>query len=525
MEVEGRRARLSRGSLLAWALAAVVGAAVPGALAAAGTDGPTAVRGPVAETVRALHTRLVATHPAADTVHSGPVTEVRLRFSTEVQLGLSDLTLLGPDGVVRSLSDPDTVPGSGGTELNATLPEPLPTGSYTVEWRTAGPDSHVLEGAYDFRVEHRGPTDSTGSPATAESGAGPESEALVPVTDEGGGEGAETAGAGPTLFGVGVRWLFFASLVGMLGVCVFRLAVVPSLSARSEWSDARDWAIRRVTGLAWGVAAVAVVLVPLRFWAQATRVFGADGVTVQGALGLVGSSWGSAWLLQGAMVALFLMGLLLTGPDHGRRGWLVMLAAALGSTLVPALSGHAAGVEGYGVWPMVNDALHVSAAGTWMGGLAMVLLVGMGAAARAREASPGADAADRSEARDASVERSPGETDRGPPALARLVSAFSRVALASVAVLLATGVLNAVLQFGSVAEVLASGYGRVFLAKVTVVAAAVSLGFYNWRVVRPSLRDSPRPGLLRVPATLEIALGVVILLITAVLVVIPPPGT
>jgi hypothetical protein len=55
------------------------------------------------------------------------------------------------------------------------------------------------------------------------------------------------------------------------------------------------------------------------------------------------------------------------------------------------------------------------------------------------------------------------------------------------------------------------------------VAGAFSLGFYNWRTVRPGLAESESAGSLRIPATVEAALGVGVLLATAVLVATTPP--
>jgi putative copper export protein len=109
------------------------------------------------------------------------------------------------------------------------------------------------------------------------------------------------------------------------------------------------------------------------------------------------------------------------------------------------------------------------------------------------------------------------------PALARLVNAFSRLALLSVALVLLTGAINAWMNVGSFGNLLGSAYGRTLLLKLTVVAGALTLGFYNWRKVRPALAERPDPGALRIPATVEAALGIGVLLVTAFLVSTPTP--
>jgi copper transport protein len=223
---------------------------------------------------------------------------------------------------------------------------------------------------------------------------------------------------------------------------------------------------------------------------------------------LLGTGWGGAWVLELAMVALFVTGLLLVrGGEDRARGWWTMLAAGVGMALVPPLSGHAAGTaEPVRAFAILNDATHVVAAGVWMGGLGTMLLAGIFAAV-ADDEPLGDDA----------------PTGMLAP-LARMVNGFSRLALVAVAVLIATGAVSAWLQVGSLGALFGSGYGRTLVLKLVLVGAAASLGFYNWRVVRPALVGDPRGSLIRIPASVEASLGVAIVLVTAVLIATPLPG-
>lgn len=457
----------------------------------AGTDGPT--------WPPAVHTELEATFPAADSLHRGDVGEVRLRYTTAVQLRLSTVRVRGSDGEVIPSTGPDTVPGTGSAEIRVRFDEALPSGAYTVEWRTAGPDDHPIEGQYGFEVERpeREPAaeDTAGGPLTPrEPAAGVQDDVPMAPT------GADASGAaGPGPVGVAVRWLFFASVVGMLGASVFRFTVVPVLSREEGWEEAARVGRDRLFRLAFAAAVLGAVALPARLGVQAATFFGADGVTASAAWSLLSTAWGAGWIVQAVALVIFGGGLALV-RRRPRGGWLLMLLGAALATVAPALSGHARAVDpALRSLATVVDALHVAAAGIWLGGLGALVLVGVGAASRATGDAAGS-------------------------ALPRVVNAFSRVALIAVAGLFATGLVQAWLHLGSVQALWGSVFGRTLAVKLGLVAVVAALGFYNWRVVRPALRDTPRPALIRGPATVELAVGIAILLVTAILVASPLPG-
>jgi len=490
--------------------------------------GPAPAVAPPRTTPRAPHTQLLATYPAADTVHLSEIAEVVLRFSTAVQPTLSTITVFGPGGVIRDAGAVTAVAGSEEREIRVALGAPLSSGAYAVEWRTAGPDGHPLRGTFSFSVEWTPDGRAADSVAAAEGGEDvPPSQAgstpLHEVPDSGSGERAWTP------VGTGIRWLFFLSLVGMLGTAIFRLAVIGPLARDPLLGEAPAGASRAIRRLAWVAAALALLALPARLLLQSSELFGEGALETSSLASLLSSQWGGAWLLELAMLALFSVGVLLVGGDQDRRrGWWVMLLAGLGTALVPPLSGHASGsppeVRAFAI---LNDALHVTAAGFWMGGLAVLLLAGVRSlrGASAAVPAPSGDAWAGEEGvvgEDGVPDEAAAPTAMLPP-LARLVNAFSRIAIPCVAVLVLTGFVNAWLHLGSVADLFTSGYGRALLLKLAFVGGAASLGFYNWRVVRPALATSPTAGLIRIPATLELTLGIAVLLITSVLVALPPP--
>jgi putative copper export protein len=103
-----------------------------------------------------------------------------------------------------------------------------------------------------------------------------------------------------------------------------------------------------------------------------------------------------------------------------------------------------------------------------------------------------------------------------------MVRAFSPMGLAGGAAVGLTGVINSVFQIGAVPDLWTTGYGRILLIKLLLLAGVGALGWYNWRRVLPAL-EADGPARLRRSARAELALGGVVLLITAVLVALPTP--
>lgn len=108
---------------------------------------------------------------------------------------------------------------------------------------------------------------------------------------------------------------------------------------------------------------------------------------------------------------------------------------------------------------------------------------------------------------------------------ARLVRRFSAMAVAAVLVLLAAGAGLSALQLVAVAAIAETGYGRVWLAKMAAVAGLLGVAVWNRWVATPRLERghaSASSGLWR-GVRVEIALVVVILMLTASFALTPPP--
>jgi copper transport protein len=464
------------------------------------------------------HTVLQATYPAADSTHHGDLLEVRLRYSTAVQPALSTITLSGPGGPLEGLGAVEIVPATDDREIRVRLPSPLPSGTYTVRWTTAGPDSHPLNGSFAFTVDR---PELPAAPPAGEPAGDPTLTAtrLQP----------ETGGGTRDPVGVAVRALFLLSILGMLGAPLFRLAVLRPLAGDPHLENVVFDAASRGRALAWGVLSVALVALPARLWKQSADLFGAGALDSENLGRILGTGWGDAWILQAGMCGLFLLGLLASRRDPARAvGWGIMLAAGLGSAMVPALSGHAAATPGaLRSVAILNDTVHVAAAGAWIGTLGVLAVAGLGAALGARASVPVGVASARGEdepaRRGGSAAPEGGRSEAVLAPVARMVNAFSRAALPAVGALVLTGLVSAWLQVGSPGALFGSGYGRTLLVKLALVGAAGSVGLYNWRVVRPALARGAGPERIGRSAKTEVLLGLGVVVVTAALIATPLP--
>lgn len=98
-----------------------------------------------------MHLRLVKSTPTKDSVLAVAPTHVMLWFSLEPQTRLSSITVTGPNGATVPLG-PVTQCPTENVLIFAKVEGAMPAGSYTVAWRTASADGHVIRGEIPFRV-------------------------------------------------------------------------------------------------------------------------------------------------------------------------------------------------------------------------------------------------------------------------------------------------------------------------------------------------------------------------------------
>jgi putative copper resistance protein D len=300
------------------------------------------------------------------------------------------------------------------------------------------------------------------------------------------------------------RAVHLAATLLLTGAITFRCFVAAPVFHAKAGAAALETRLRvRLAWIVW--IALAAALVSGAAWlvllsAEIGDVPAADAIS-QGWpwLVLTDTTFGNTWMLRLGMATLLAVFLLLAGTLGARFAFAAdvtsaIIAAALAASL--AWTGHAAGMEGVdGAVHLASDALHLVAAGAWLGAL-WPLAILLGAAGRA------GDAASAAAAREA--------TRR-----------FSILGMISVAAILATGVINTYEILGLSALSLGADYNRLLLVKIGLFLGMVATAAANRLRLTPRLSGGHDHGRamrqLRWNSLTETGLGVLILVIVAVL--------
>jgi copper transport protein len=276
------------------------------------------------------------------------------------------------------------------------------------------------------------------------------------------------------------RWLFYVSASLFAGVLFAWKGFISQALAKAD--DATRARVRRRIYCVVTLGAV-VFLAGTMYAALAQAAAGAN-VPIWDALGqptsdlLLRGRFASIWwprlLLQiTASVVLVFGGIDGTPADVG----MAMLPAVL---LTTSLTSHGAAAPPSAALGIGIDWLHVLSATAWVGGL-----IGLAVAAPAlRRAASGG--------------------------VADLVNAFSRYALIAVSLLALSGVVHAIIEVGSWSALVSTTYGVLVVVKLGLLAAMLALAVVNRRV----------RGDRGIRA--ELALGVLVLAVAAVLTGTPP---
>ncbi len=226
---------------------------------------------------------------------------------------------------------------------------------------------------------------------------------------------------------------------------------------------------------------------------------------------LTGTHFGRVWEVRLALIALLAWFLFFREREQDERDWTavrlegVLLAGGLASAL--AWAGHAAATEGSArLTHLAADAVHLLAAGVWLGGLCPLAVL-LAWARRSPDASWTAVAQEA--------------TRR-----------FSLLGLVSVSVLTLTGTVNGWILVGGIPPLLGTPYGRLLLVKLGLLLPLIGLAAWNLLRLKPALLAPPdgvgggsRIAILRRltrTAVAEASLGAAVLLVVGALGITPP---
>lgn len=439
--------------------------------------------------VRAFaHAHLVRSEPAADATIMHSPQWIRLWFSEVPEPSMTRIAVTDSAGTVIVVGCAEPRPGDRfGIEIS--IMQSLIPGKYAVDWTTAGPDGHPSHGRFTFTVAAPAATAAARGDSGAPNGNGGGLFVRPPVKSE------ATFGAMNVTspWFVAARAVEFGALLATIGVVVFRLAVL----ARLTMFDTES--VRRMTARVASLGAIAVLFLlgsaVLRAVLQSQMM---DAMGASGSLRAIGAThWGHVLLVQAVAAVIVLAGFIVARRDV-RGGWALAAIAAAALAASPALGGHAGASEHLRPLGITLDTVHVVGASGWLGSLLCVLTIGVPIALRAEQRWQ---------------------------SVAKLIDAFSPVALSCAALTAITGLGTAWLRLGSIGALTGTVYGQVLIVKLAVLSALAVTGAYNWRRVKPSLGTATATSRLRTLGASELAIGCVVIVVTAILVALPTPAS
>jgi len=456
----------------------------------------------------AAHASLTGGAPEPGGVATTAPRTLSLRFDEAVDPALAVVRVEDARGRRYDAGPVRATPGRG---LRVALRRGLPDGQYVVLYRVVSDDGHTIPGGYGFAVGR----DAVPPPARL-GGGGPEIRAAA---------GLGTAEA----IARGVRDGGLAVVAGALAfLALVWLRALPEAAGGGE-----DWraagaafarALRRLVAAAAAAGALGAVA-GIVLTASATTL---DATTVRAVLDTrfgTSTAAGAALLLAIALLAavglrprrarergvlrtaqLGATGLAVAPVATTRRVTVAAGAVALALAAVPVLAGHAT-TRAHPVLLTATGVVHVLAASAWTGGIA-ALLVAVAAATR------------RLEPVDRTV------------LLRAVLRRFSRVALAAVVAIAATGAVQALVEVGSPDALIHTGFGRAVLIKVGLLVALAGVAAAHRTEHLPRLdarlrrHDSPGPAGAAIRSTLRVeALGLLaVLAVTGALAGSAPPA-
>lgn len=394
-------------------------------------------------------------------------------------------SLTRPPALLRIVFSEPLVPKLSGVELEASSGRPVQPRSaqvdpqdhsayelslprlrpdrYTVIWHTTSQiDGHFRAGSYTFTVLE---PDGAAPPVASGATGLPAEPAQLPAPVQ-----AATSWAGLA----GLFLVVGAALMLLLG------GLPRPLTAR-------------LFGWLLAVAAAATLVGVLGQFAATWAPTGWRATALASVLGSDAARW--LWLRLGAVAVALLAW---PWPARAARPMrrVLLAAAALAMVMSFGATAHPA-ASAYPVAGLAFVTVHVLAASVWLGGVLGLAIV-WGLARR-----HGAGAAERRV----------------------LLRRFSLVAGMAVPAVAATGAASALLELGSITDFVRSEYGITLLAKLAVAAAVSAVAVSNVLVHRRGPVTAPeRAGRVRTGLWAEAGLGLLILVPTATMSVLGPPG-
>lgn len=426
------------------------------------------------------HALLVSADPPVNSQIREPPRELTLSFSEPLERKFSSVRVVDATGlrVDEGVSFDDTNPA-----LMRVALKPVGAGYLVVSWQNVSTvDGHRISGSYPLTI-----LNADGSLPAGQSP----------------GLAASTSGASARPERVATKALLLIAGSLLAGAFAFLFWVTPGLPG-DEPGGTRAGIESKALALASASLLVLFLVGLLELQLQANEIDAGLGSALD-------TRWGERWLLRHILLAFPALALI-----GGRviSGWRREAAAAgiagmMGYFLLVASVSHgSAGVGAF--WGGLSDFVHLLAASVWLGMLPLLALLFF-------------------------MSPAPAGSKPRLTLLATALQRFSVVAVLSLALLLFTGVVNALIQVGQLSDLLNTAYGRALLIKLALLLPLLALGGFNAYIYRPRFiytldakpRDEPQfltelQASLSRTIRLEIAVAVCVLAVVALLVQLTP---
>lgn len=462
------------------------------------------------------HAMLIRSQPAAKAKLKEAPKTVELWFSEELQAGVSTIAVTDESGM--RVDRNDSTVADGNKKLQVSL-EDLQPGTYTVDWKALSTDEHTMKGKFAFTVVANPAATPTPQALRTVATTTPSASPEPSMASETSSTQESTSTWAQSL----VRWLLYLGMMTLFGGFAFYLFVLSpvfqhaAFSSNASVDQAARLSVRRTLFLSWVSIALILGASVIALVQQASSVF---DKTIPEALSptvladvLAKTGYGRAWFLQVAATAAFLIIVLLLSvrtkratAGSGKALWWIGLLLGLVLLVAPSWTGHAAAAIKDFRLAVITDWLHIVAGAFWVGGLFHLGL----------SALPGLSHLDSS----ARIR-----------AVSQLIRRFTRIAIPSVILLVLAGLYNTWVHVESFQAFWSTTYGRTLLLKLLLVGIMLVLGGLNnfhfgKKATRLSESDFEKLNVLERgfgrSVFVEGAIGVAVLLVTAILVFLTP---